>query len=58
MYDQAEFAQLMLERLQMTEEAFERAKSGQASEDDWQFIRHELGLGRDQNDHCRNQQRR
>jgi hypothetical protein len=54
MYDQAEFAQLMLERQQMTEEALDRAKNGQASEDDWQFIRYELGLGRNENDHCRN----
>lgn len=47
MYDQEEWHQLMLERQQMAEEAFLRAKQGTATEDDWLFIQHELGLGND-----------
>lgn len=58
MYDQLEWNQLMLERQQMAEEAFERAKNGTACQEDWQLIRFELGLGKDKNDHCRTEQRR
>jgi hypothetical protein len=54
MYDQMEWNQLMLERQQMAEEAFNRAQNGAASQEDWQLIRYELGLGKDENDHRRN----
>jgi hypothetical protein len=38
--------QLMLERMQMLEEALERAETGVATKDDWNIIRSECGLPR------------
>ena len=43
---EAEMHQMMLERMQMLEEAYERAKAGVATEDDWDIIRGECGLPR------------
>ena len=39
-----EWQQMCEEREQMTEEAFIRAKSGAASENDWKWLANELGL--------------
>lgn len=39
-----EYAQLQNERLQMLEEAFNRAYNGFATEDDWAILRYECGL--------------
>ena len=39
-----EMHQLMLERMQMLEEALERAEAGTATGDDWNIIRSECGL--------------
>jgi len=36
--------QLMLEKMQMLEEALERAEAGTASGDDWNIIRSECGV--------------
>ena len=44
MHSEDEMHQLMLERMQMLEEALERAKAGVATEDDWNIIRSECGL--------------
>lgn len=44
MYD--ELNQLMLERMQMLEEALARAETGVASGDDWAIIRSECGLSK------------
>lgn len=44
MGDQSEFHQLMLERMQMLEEALRRAIAGIADPDDWKLIRMECGL--------------
>jgi len=44
MGNQAEFQQLMLERMQMLEEALKRAIAGIAQQDDWEMIRIECGL--------------
>jgi len=41
---QAEYNQLMLEKMQMLEEALERAEAGTASGDDWNIIRSECGV--------------
>jgi len=41
---QAEYHQLMLEKMQMLEEALERAEAGTASGDDWNIIRSECGV--------------
>jgi hypothetical protein len=41
---QALMHQMMLERMQMLEEALERAETGVATEDDWKVIRYECGL--------------
>ena len=38
--------QLMLERMERCEEAIARARAGKASEEDWQIIRFECGLGK------------
>jgi hypothetical protein len=43
---ESEMHQLMLERMQMLEEALERAKAGVATEDDWNIIRSECGLSK------------
>jgi hypothetical protein len=43
---QAEMHQMMQERMQMLEEALDRAKSGVATEDDWNTIRIECGLSK------------
>lgn len=43
---EAEMRQLMLDRMQMLEEACERAEAGVATEDDWVTIRRECGLPR------------
>jgi hypothetical protein len=40
------YQQLMLERMQMLEEALERAESGKATPDDWTTIRYECGISR------------
>lgn len=40
----AEYQQAMLERMQMLEEALERAEAGVATEDDWKTIRYECGV--------------
>jgi hypothetical protein len=39
-----EWQQMMEEREQMIEEAFERAQAGTADENDWKLIAGELGL--------------
>ena len=39
-----EYNQLQQERLQMLEQAFERAYTGFATEDDWAVLRYECGL--------------
>jgi hypothetical protein len=44
MHDEGEAHQAMLERMQMLEEALERAEAGVASEDDWNIIRLECGM--------------
>jgi hypothetical protein len=36
--------QVMLERMQMLEEALERAETGVATPDDWNIIRYECGV--------------
>lgn len=41
---EAENHQLQLERLQMLEEAFDRAYNGRATEEDWGILRYECGL--------------
>ena len=42
--NEGEMHQLMLERMQMLEEALERAEAGVASLEDWKTIRSECGL--------------
>jgi hypothetical protein len=44
MGDQAEFHQLMLERVQMLEETLRRAIAGVATQDDWEMICTECGV--------------
>lgn len=44
MNSEDEMHQLMLERMQMLEEALERAEAGIASGDDWNIIRNECGV--------------
>jgi hypothetical protein len=44
MHSENEMNQLMLERMQMLEEALLRAEAGVASWDDWDIIRSECGL--------------
>lgn len=39
--------QLMQERMQLCEEAIARAKAGEATEQDWELIRYECGLGKE-----------
>ena len=46
MHDEGEQHQAMLERLQMLEEALDRAEAGVASEGDWDIIRFECGVPR------------
>lgn len=46
MHNEAEFHQLMLERMQMLEEALRRAISGVATQDDWETICTECGVPR------------
>ena len=46
MHNQDEMHQLMLERMQMLEEALQRAEAGVASGDDWNIIRSECGLSK------------
>ena len=41
-----EMHQLMLERQQILEEAFERAETGVATQEDWNIIRYECGLSK------------
>jgi len=41
---QDEMHQMMQERMQMLEEALDRAKAGVATEEDWNIIRMECGL--------------
>jgi len=48
MRDEGEMHQLKLERMQILEEALERAESGVASGGDWDIIRSECGLPRHQ----------
>lgn len=36
--------QVMLERMEMLEDALTRAKTGEATQDDWSLIRSECGL--------------
>lgn len=45
----SEAHQAMLERMQMLEEALERAEAGVATEGDWDTIRFECGMPRRQN---------
>lgn len=42
--NEAENHQMQLERMQMLEEALERAETGVATGEDWDIIRHECGL--------------
>ena len=44
MGDESEFHQLMLERMQMLEEALRRAIAGIATKDDWEMICTECGM--------------
>ena len=44
MRDESEMHQLMLERMQMLEEALQRAETGVATEGDWNIIRSECGM--------------
>ena len=44
MHSEDEMHQLMLDRMQMLEEALQRAEAGVASGDDWNIIRSECGL--------------
>lgn len=44
MGDQSEHHQLMLERMQMLEEALRRGISGTATTDDWRLIYAECGM--------------
>ena len=46
MHDESEMHQLQMERMQMLEEALERAEAGVATEDDWNIIRSECGLSK------------
>jgi len=46
MHSEDEMHQLMLERMQMLEEALERAEASVATEDDWNIIRSECGLSK------------
>jgi len=46
MHDESEMHQLMLERMQMLEEALQRAEAGVASGGDWDIIRSECGLSK------------
>lgn len=54
MEDQELMHQLMLERMQRCEEAIARAKAGQATEEDWEIIRFECGLGKQEKNHAVN----
>jgi hypothetical protein len=45
---QEQMHQLMLERMQMLEEALERAESGVATGADWDIIRYECGMPKKQ----------
>jgi len=47
MEDNCEWQQAMEEREQMVEEAFQRAREGTASENDWQLLQYELGIRKD-----------
>ena len=42
--DEGQFNQMMLERQQRLEEAFDRAYNGFATEEDWAVLRFECGL--------------
>lgn len=44
MYNESEMHQLMLERMQMLEEALRRGIAGVATEDDWVLICAECGM--------------
>jgi len=44
MNSEYEMHQLALERMQMLEEALQRAETGVATEDDWNIIRYECGM--------------
>ncbi len=46
MHDEGEAHQAMLERMQMLEEALDRAEAGVASKEDWDTIRFECGMPR------------
>lgn len=46
MHNEGEANQAMLERMQMLEEALDRAEAGIASKDDWDTIRFECGMPR------------
>lgn len=48
MTNEGEHNQAMLERMQMLEEALDRAEAGVATEDDWSVIRFECGMPRRQ----------
>lgn len=44
MRDEGQAHQVMLERMQVLEEALDRAEAGAASKDDWNIIRSECGM--------------
>ena len=44
MHNESEMHQLMLERMQMLEEALRRAIAGVATQDDWEMICTECGM--------------
>jgi len=46
MSDEGEAHQAMLERMQMLDEALDRAEAGVATPDDWSVIRFECGMPR------------
>ena len=46
MHDESEMHQLQMERMQMLEEALERAEAGTASVDDLNIIRSECGVSK------------
>lgn len=48
MHSEDEYHQAMLERMQMLEEALERAEAGVATGADWDIIRFECGMPKKQ----------
>ena len=47
--NEEEYAEACLERMQMLEDALDKAEAGVATEDDWGIIRFECGMPKRQN---------